>query len=721
MDRVTGDNVQQIQEPQNVECASVLSGTAEENDEEQLTSTFSNLGDDQSTFQGNAMQQPDVADIAAAGFVPPESQNDSRLKPASAPFQEQVQLDINESKQGDFYTTPESNRPASEPNMSQQNSSQAADLHKQQDTLLLQQPTQTLDKSLTAGITEADKATTPPSRTQHLADEIEVVVEVESHPAPQSQPAVIERSASDTELCNSSNAVKGIDLDAVFSKSMECVSVPARQSSGDNDFSKRPHHHRGPMMRSRTLSVVSLLSTHGAAKFRLSRSQKLTLFCLCLVNFTSYISYSVIAPFYPQEAAYKGMREAVSGFVFSVYALTMMLFAPIFGKLVPILGARLIFFTGILCAGGANILFGLLDMAEDTLIFTAMSFLVRILEAVGAAGFSTASYSIVLHIYPEHISTVFGIIETSVGVGMSIGPAIGGALYSVGGFGLPFYILGSCVLLTFPVCWFIMKDIQVQAKETRTESYFTLLRIPQVIIVSIILVVGSQSQGFVEPTLEPHMRQEFDVDTSIVGSFFLVMSAIFSLCSPLVGFICMKTEQRIPIMIIGLIIMAAAQLLMGPAPFLGIPSNLWGTLATVAVLGASFAFAYVPTMESMIRAAASGGMKEDIGTYALVSGWWNAMYSLGEVIGPSTGGVLLDLIGFPWASTVVAGGSLLTAFIATLYWCCASRTEPESFWHEGQSSSCSSVAESDSVASEPLGETTALLGKKKKDLHYNSL
>ncbi|XP_077519216.1 uncharacterized protein LOC144129148 [Amblyomma americanum] len=613
------------------------------------------------------------------------------------------------------------NRPASEPNMNQQSSSQTLALHKPQDASLLQEPVQTQDKSLTGGTSEADENATSPSRAQHPADEIEVMVEVESHPASQNEPVVIERSASDTELCNSSNVVKGIDLDAVFSKSTECISVPARQNNGDNDFSKRPHHHREPMMRSRTLSVVSLLSTHGAAKFRLSKSQKLTLFCLCLVNFTSYISYSVIAPFYPQEATYKGMREAVSGFVFSVYALTMMVFAPIFGKLVPILGAKFIFFTGILCAGGANILFGLLDMAQDTLVFTVMSFLVRILEAVGAAGFCTASYSIVLHVYPDHISTVFGIIETCVGVGMSIGPAIGGALYSVGGFGLPFYILGCCVLLTFPVCWIIMKDIQVQAKETRTESYFTLLRIPQVIIVSIILVIGSQSQGFVEPTLEPHMRQEFDVDTSIVGSFFLVMSAIFSICSPLVGLICMKTEQRIPIMISGLIIMAAAQLLMGPAPFLGIPSNLWATLATVAVLGASFAFAYVPTMESMIRAATSGGMKEDIGTYALVSGWWNAMYSLGEVIGPSAGGVLLDLIGFPWASTVVAGGSLLTAFIATLYWCCASRTEPESFWHEGQPSSSSSVEDSDSVVSEPLGETTALLGKKKKDLQYNSL
>ncbi|CAN7998282.1 unnamed protein product [Ixodes hexagonus] len=534
--------------------------------------------------------------------------------------------------------------------------------------------------------------------------------------------------SADHGLHDSTTAVKGLDLDVAFTKSLDSVAVPVsnKQSGAVGDPIGRKH--RRSAMQSRTLSVVSLLSKSGKQRLRLNKSQKLTLFCLCLVNFTSYLSYSVIAPFYPQEATIimssfqasrKGMREAVSGFVFSVYALTMMVFSPIFGKLVPILGTRFIFFNGIFFAGASNILFGLLDMAENTLTFTLLSFLVRIFEALGAAAFSTASYTIVLNLYPDHISTVFGIIETCVGVGMSLGPAIGGALYSVGGFGLPFYILGCCVLLTLPISWYLMRGIQVQATEMRKESYLTLLRVPQVIVVCIILVVGSQSQGFVEPTLEPHMRQEFGADTSIVGTFFLVMSAAFSICSPLVGYICMKTEQRIPIMIIGLILMSAAQLFMGPAPFLGIPSNLWMTLATVTVLGTSFAIAYVPTMESIIHAATDGGMEGDIGTYALVSGLWNSMYSLGEVIGPSFGGVLLDLIGFSWASTVVAGGSLLTAMMATLYWCCASRSESESFWSRRRRISDSGIE--DSSECEVAGETTALLGSNKHDIRYNSL
>lgn len=40
-----------------------------------------------------------------------------------------------------------------------------------------------------------------------------------------------------------------------------------------------------------------------------------------------------------------------------------------------------------------------------------------------------------------------------------------------------------------------------------TVSYRKLLSMPHVIVVCFILAVASQAQGFIDPTLEPHMRQ----------------------------------------------------------------------------------------------------------------------------------------------------------------------------------------------------------------------
>lgn len=58
-------------------------------------------------------------------------------------------------------------------------------------------------------------------------------------------------------------------------------------------------------------------------------------------------------------------------------------------------------------------------------------FFVRGLEALGASAYSTASYVYVVACFPDNIGTVLGLLETFVGLGMSMGPAIGGFLYSV--------------------------------------------------------------------------------------------------------------------------------------------------------------------------------------------------------------------------------------------------------------------------------------------------
>ncbi|XP_022239255.1 MFS-type transporter SLC18B1-like isoform X2 [Limulus polyphemus] len=373
-----------------------------------------------------------------------------------------------------------------------------------------------------------------------------------------------------------------------------------------------------------------------------SRKQKLILFCLCLVNFTSFLSMSIIAPFFPQEASAKGMREAVSGFVFSVYALVIMVTSPVIAKALPIVGVKFTFLTGVFFSGVSNILFGLLVLVESNIVFQVFCFVVRSFEALGAAAFTTASYTIILEMFPDDVGTVFGFTETFVGVGLCLGPVIGGGLYSLGGYGLPFYILGSLVIVNIPVCWYVMGDLPGSNKTIKSESYKNLLTIPSVIAVCVVIIVSSQSQGFLDPTLEPHVRQ-FGIKADMVGVLFLVMSAAFSLFAPFVGWLSGKMDNKYPVMVIGLVLMTGALLFMGPSPFLPLKSTLWLSIVSIVLLGVSSALAYVPTFECLLQAAV-------------------------EFMGPSLGGVLSDLLDFPLAASVMGVCSGITAIIATLPW-----------------------------------------------------
>ena len=168
---------------------------------------------------------------------------------------------------------------------------------------------------------------------------------------------------------------------------------------------------------------------------------------------------SIMAPFFPNEASNKGMSETVSGFVFSFYALIVMISSPILGSLLPVIGAKFMLISGIFASGVSNILFGTLDRIIDLTSFTVFCFIVRATEAIGVAAFSTASYTYIMYVFPDDIGTAFGLTETCVGIGMSLGPAVGAGLYALGGYGLPFYVLGTFVLLNIPLCWYVIDPI----------------------------------------------------------------------------------------------------------------------------------------------------------------------------------------------------------------------------------------------------------------------
>lgn len=137
------------------------------------------------------------------------------------------------------------------------------------------------------------------------------------------------------------------------------------------------------------------------------KDQHLILICLAMISFTSMLAMAIIAPFFPKEAALKGMPESVNGLVFSVYALVLMLFSPLMSVAIPLVGTKLTLIMGVFVAAVANILFGLLDQVNDLRLFTFYCFLVRIFEAIGATAFSTATYTILMEEFPKNIGTAF--------------------------------------------------------------------------------------------------------------------------------------------------------------------------------------------------------------------------------------------------------------------------------------------------------------------------
>ena len=57
------------------------------------------------------------------------------------------------------------------------------------------------------------------------------------------------------------------------------------------------------------------------------------------------------------------------------------------------------------------------------------------------------------------LGLAMGFYEISTGLGMIVGPLLGGWLYSIGGFGLPFYVVGGMMLIGAVINLFLVPKV----------------------------------------------------------------------------------------------------------------------------------------------------------------------------------------------------------------------------------------------------------------------
>jgi len=422
----------------------------------------------------------------------------------------------------------------------------------------------------------------------------------------------------------------------------------------------------------------------------LSRRQHLILGCLAMAELTSQMCLSIMAPFFPSEATEKGVSSTVSGWIFAVFALVQFATSPLFGRLIPHLGSRLLIVTGQLLGGGCIMLFGFLDhigTADNNTMFIAYCFLLRIVLAVGCTASMTSGFAVTAAAFPNHIATVFGLLETATGLGMMVGPALGGILYQVGGFTLPFVVLGMLMILTVPLhmLWLpSTDDIRVGG---RSISLLHILRIPAIIVVCFAIVIAALVWSILDPTLAPHIRSSGeDVSSSVLGLLFLLLSAFYAVFSPVWGWLADRMSNCTLMLAGGFVLSGIGLLLLGPSPWLSFigytetDQPLWLNIISLVILGISISLSLVPTFDKILDAVEKARIEESFAMYSIVAGVWSSCYALGDFIGPAVGGWLADQPGgFVWCVTYVAVACFAMATVVVLLWLFESQQCRQSF------------------------------------------
>jgi MFS family permease len=111
---------------------------------------------------------------------------------------------------------------------------------------------------------------------------------------------------------------------------------------------------------------------------------------------------------------------------------------------------------GFILMGSAFISFGAIGMIESKGVFITCALMARLFQGLASVSIQVTCYSIAANFYPDKKGSMIGLLEASQGIGFTMGPLIGTALFSVAGYNFMLYSFGSLFLMLSVFVYFII-------------------------------------------------------------------------------------------------------------------------------------------------------------------------------------------------------------------------------------------------------------------------
>uniref|UniRef100_A0A672N1L9 MFS-type transporter SLC18B1-like n=1 Tax=Sinocyclocheilus grahami TaxID=75366 RepID=A0A672N1L9_SINGR len=259
----------------------------------------------------------------------------------------------------------------------------------------------------------------------------------------------------------------------------------------------------------------------------MSRHQILTLIAMASINFSSMICYSILGPFFPNEAKKKGVSQAMIGLIFGIYALCTLVGSLLLGKYIVQIGAKFMIVAGLFVSSGCTVLFGFLDQVSDGTVFVVLCFITRCINAIGFSAAVTSSFAVSAKVFPENIATVLGFMEIFTGLGLILGPPLGGWLYQSFGYEIPFVFTGCLLFATVPLNLWILPN----AVPPSQNSFLRLCTRMKILLICFVVFSLSSGLGFLDATLSIFAIEKQNTTVQTSTKYMHTKNMFWLMCS----------------------------------------------------------------------------------------------------------------------------------------------------------------------------------------------
>eukprot|EP00347_Sterkiella_histriomuscorum_P011555 403372011 len=384
-----------------------------------------------------------------------------------------------------------------------------------------------------------------------------------------------------------------------------------------------------------------------------------------------FLNVESIIPVYI-ERNHKQLNETHSSLIMIALEIASFLLSPVVGIFLERIGRKNSIISGFVVMTISTIGLGLTQHIEDDWWYLAICIIVRFLQGLGDIQVQTSCYSVLTSMFPENREKYLGMGEAAAGIGLMVGPVLGGILNTVLGYRDCFFVFSGILGLNIIISFFVLPNSlnHTQGEEDPDEefrrtlnhaklniSYWEFLTNRRVMFsyaaCVVLCIMTSFSSGFLTIVL----TQTMQIDEAYVGYILAIPASAYIISSILVNKFIEHIPRRI-FMVTTFAIYFLGTLLLGPSQVFAFPNQLYLFFIGYFISGLAQGFLFIPILPEVIDSIyhKSGAVEgEDVHFDGIVSdkaaGLYGSFYSLGLIISPIVGSEIYQALDDNWNLT----------------------------------------------------------------------
>ncbi|XP_075411849.1 chromaffin granule amine transporter isoform X1 [Tenrec ecaudatus] len=333
------------------------------------------------------------------------------------------------------------------------------------------------------------------------------------------------------------------------------------------------------------------------------------------------------------------------GILFASKALMQLLVNPFVGPLTNRIGYHIPMFAGFVIMFFSTIMFAFSGTY-------ALLFVARTLQGIGSSFSSVAGLGMLASVYKDDCERgrAMGIALGGLALGVLVGAPFGSVMYEFVGKSAPFLILAFLAVLDGALQFCILQPSKVSPESVKGTPLFTLLKDPYILVAAGSICFANMGVAMLEPTLPIWMLKTMCSPEWQLGLAFLPGSLSYLIGTNLFGVLANKMGRWL-CSLVGMVVVGASLLCVPLA------HNIVGLIGPVAGLG--FAIGMVDS--SMMPIMGHLVDLRHTSVYGSVYAIADVAFCLGFAVGPSTGGAIVQAVGFPWLMVIIGVVNILYA------------------------------------------------------------